>query len=542
MATAGPRLITAVGPTPSGGTVTIRSDGKAILYTPAAGYTGPDTFTYTVDGELEANVTVQVTPLAQGDYFQFYPDAPQPYSLYVLANDNFGRGYTGPGMITAAEVLSGDGQVSIQNGQTLLFDPTTAGSHSIRYTVDGKYEATVSVWIRNVVNSDSYVVDQNSAARQLDVFANDFSLNYPYYYFYPGPKLITGVSQSVHGGTVTVAADGRSVSYEPADDYHGPDSFTYTVDGFMSASVSVEVIRRVRDDQFRVDAADGPQALPVLVNDLFGANYSGPQHVTAVTATSAGGTATIGADGRSIVYTPSAGFVGTDTFTYTVDSALKAEVKVVVDAPASEQSPTFGSLEDYTQFLIDDALDRYQYLFGNTAWDWEFSNGGPTAGFPPADSRSHSETNVQVAGVDEGDIVEFDSDFVYMLTDSEVVIVDAWPANELSVESRLEIEGRPLVEFLHGDRLTVISELGGGYAFPPWFEGSPLVDRVGGPFFFEPLPSFTIVTVIDVSNRAAPRNRANHDDGRQVRRFARRGRFCVCAGEQCRTHSPRSRK
>jgi Beta propeller domain len=100
--------------------------------------------------------------------------------------------------------------------------------------------------------------------------------------------------------------------------------------------------------------------------------------------------------------------------------------------------------------------------------------------------------------------VEFDSDFVYMLTNSEVVIVDAWPADELSVESRVEIEGRPLVEFLHGDRLTVISELGGGNRLPPWLEGSPVADRIDGPIFFEPLPSFTIVTVIDVSDRAAP--------------------------------------
>jgi uncharacterized secreted protein with C-terminal beta-propeller domain len=500
----GPRLITAVGPTSNGGTVTIRGDGKALLYTPAEGYTGSDTFTYTVDGALEANVTVQVTPLAQGDYYQFYPDAPQPYTLHVLSNDNFGRGYSGPGIITAAEVVSGDGQVSVQNGQTLLFDPATADSHSIRYTVDGKYETTVSVWIRNVVSPDSFAVDQNSAANRLDVLANDFQVSYYPYYFYPGPRLITGVTQSAHGGTVTIAADGRSVTYEPADDFHGGDHFSYTVDGFMTATVSVEVIRRVRDDQFRVDAADGPQALPVLVNDLFGANYSGPGQITGVTATSAGGTATIGADRHSIVYTPAAGFVGTDTFTYTVDGALKAEVKVVVDAPASEQSPTFGSLEDYTQFLIDDALERYQYLFGQTAWSYVDYSGDPRAGGPPAEDRSHSETNVQVAGVDEGDIVEFDSDFVYMLTDSELVIVDAWPADELSVESRVEIEGRPLVEFLHGNRLTVISEMGGGFALPPWLEGSPLVDRVGGPFFFEPLPSFTIVTVIDVSDRAAP--------------------------------------
>jgi hypothetical protein len=399
---AGARIITAVGPTSSGGTVTIRGDGKALLYTPAAEYTGTDTFTYTVDGELEATVTLYVTPLAQGDYEQFYPDAPQPYSINVLDNDHFQRGYAGPGIVTAAEVLDGDGDVSIQSGRTLLFNPSAAGSHTIRYTVDGKYQATVSVWIRNVVFGDSFVADQNSSAQQFNVLSNDFYLSYPYY-SYPGPRVITGVTQSASGGTVTIAADGKSVHYEPPEDYHGTDTFTYTVDDFMTATVSVEVIRRVRDDQFRVDAADGPQALPVLVNDLFGANYSGPGQITGVTATSGGGAATIAADGHSIVYTPAAGFVGTDTFTYTVDGALKAEVKVVVDAPPSEQSPTFGSLEDYTQFLIDDALVRYQYLFGQITWGYELVGGpfGPPVAMDGM-GRNHSETNVQVAGVDEG--------------------------------------------------------------------------------------------------------------------------------------------
>jgi len=33
-----------------------KEGGKAILYTPAAGYTGEDSFTYTVDGVLQATV------------------------------------------------------------------------------------------------------------------------------------------------------------------------------------------------------------------------------------------------------------------------------------------------------------------------------------------------------------------------------------------------------------------------------------------------------------------------------------------------------
>ena len=119
-----------------------------------------------------------------------------------------------------------------------------------------------------------------------------------------------------------------------------------------------------------------------------------------------------------------------------------------------------------------------------------------------ADDRSHSETNVQVAGVDEGDIVEFDSDYAYMLTDSDVVIVNAWPAEHLSVASRVDIDGRPIAEFLHGDRLTVISRVGGFGPGISYSTGGISTDDywLGG----SSQPGSTIVTVIDVSNRSAP--------------------------------------
>lgn len=517
----GPRVITGVGATEYGGTVAIRNDGKALLYTPALGFTGTDQFTYRVDGALEAGVTVYVQALAQPDHFEFCPNPNDPpYAIHVLGNDFFNRGYAGPGVITAVEVVAGSGQVTIQNGRALLFDPGAAGWHSIKYTVDGKYETTASVSIRNLPDPDQVLMDQNAAAVRIDVLTNDFDPE-PYYSYYhcpaqnyPGPRQITSVSATKYGGVVTIAPDGRSLYYQPPADFHGEDSFTYTVDGFMTGTVTAQVIRRVRDDQYRVDAADGPQSLPVLVNDLFGANYAGPGQITGVTATSAGGTATIAADGHAIVYTPRAGFVGSDTFTYTVDGKLKAQVTVVVDVPAVNQQGTFGSLTDYMQFLIEDALERYQHLFGQPAWTFVAFDDldGPTMAGPrgPAE-RNHSETNVQVAGVDEGDIVEFDADYVYMLTDSDVVIVDAWPADELAIASRVDIEGRPIAEFLHGDRLTVISETGGFFGLPidvlpatVDFIGRPIGDSIWTwpPFPVEPYS--TIVTVIDVSDRSEP--------------------------------------
>lgn len=506
----GPKQITAVGPTEREGEVVIGLGGRSLSYTPPPGFVGPDQFVYTVDGQLDAQVTVGVRALAQGDYFRFCADPTHgPYVLDVLENDHFRQGYPGPGVITAVSATDNGGDVTVADGRQLLFVPGSSGRDSFRYTVDDRYEAAVTVSITGHLRNDSFVIDQNSPASDLDVLANDFANNHRRECAssdYRGSRRITGVSDSEQGGIVTIAEDGSRVRYQPPNDFQGDDRFTYTVDGLMQTTISIHVIRRVRDDQFRVDAEGGIEPLAVLVNDLFGADYSGAGQITAVSAPSAGGSAVVADDLRSIDYAPPAGFVGTDTFVYTVDGALKAEVRVVVGTSRDEQFPTFGSLEEYQQFLIDDALVRYEHLFGQPAWQgyWMSEDGFP--GQPrvftnSSGDRSHSETNVQVEGVDEADIIEFDSDFVYMLTDEELVIVDAWPAEEMSVASRVAIEGTPIAEFLQGDRLTVISGMGGGF-----FPREPLVEDVIWPPWppIPPVPLSTIVTVLDVTDRTAP--------------------------------------
>lgn len=508
---AGAKVITAVGPTEAGATVTIEPGGGAVLYTPAPGHTGADRFTYTVDGELQAEVFVVVTPLTQNDSTNVRTyTLGQSFTIDLLANDYFDRGYTGPGEVTNVELVSGEADFTFQANGRLTATPTANGSLLFRYTVDGRYQGDYYLSIRSQTVGDHVVVEINSDAREVDVLSNDFR-RYQHAY-YGGPRIITATSEPLSGGRVTIADNGKSVFYTPAKDFYGKESFTYKVDGFWTETVTIDVFRRVRDDTFRVDQADGQQTLPVLVNDLFGSNYAGVGAITAVTPSSGGATVQIGPNGQSILYTPAAGFTGEDTFSYTVDGRLIAEVTVVVDTPAEERYGKFEGVDDYFQFLLDDALERYAHLFGQAAWnrgietvafDVDLNGAGPTA------DRTHSETNVQVAGVDEGDIVEFDADYVYALSDSGVTIFDAWPAEDLSVASRIDIEGRPLVEYLSGDRLTVISQPKPTYNHPWWYDRNSIgVDFVSDSIGLWPpyyaAPSETIVTVIDVSDRTAP--------------------------------------
>jgi len=177
------------------------------------------------------------------------------------------------------------------------------------------------------------------------------------------------------------------------------------------------------------------------------------------------------------------------------------------ELPVFEQ---FESSEQLEQFLVDDALKRYGDMFGNQAWPWNwYARGGDVAMLekgvpspPVADARDYSETNTQVDGVDEADIVKTDGDYIYLLSGSELVIAHAWPAPEMHVESRTTFEGTPIEQYLNGDRLTVISQ---SYQYDgqikPWL-GGPM--RIAGGFWPGPSTTETRVSVFDVTDRSAP--------------------------------------
>jgi inhibitor of cysteine peptidase len=71
-------------------------------------------------------------------------------------------------------------------------------------------------------------------------------------------------------------------------------------------------------------------------------------------------------------------------------------------------------------------------------------------------SPDYSQTNVQVAGVDEPDFVKNDAKYIYVISGSTLTIVDAYPATSASVLSKTEIEDTPREIFINGDRLVLI--------------------------------------------------------------------------------------
>ena len=70
-----------------------------------------------------------------------------------------------------------------------------------------------------------------------------------------------------------------------------------------------------------------------------------------------------------------------------------------------------------------------------------------------------TQTNIQVQGVDEGDSVETNGQYLYLLSGDTMLILDASPSTGLKTLSETSIDCTPIAEYLSGSRLTVISNL-----------------------------------------------------------------------------------
>ena len=69
----------------------------------------------------------------------------------------------------------------------------------------------------------------------------------------------------------------------------------------------------------------------------------------------------------------------------------------------------------------------------------------------------YSGTNVQVEGVDEGDIIKSDGEYLYVVKNQEILLVKAYPAEEMSVAGRISLAQNTQEIFVEQDRLLVIS-------------------------------------------------------------------------------------
>lgn len=89
-------------------------------------------------------------------------------------------------------------------------------------------------------------------------------------------------------------------------------------------------------------------------------------------------------------------------------------------------------------------------MMGNAVKSESAADGGSTG----APAPSYSNTNVQVQGVDEADMVKTDGKYIYSFYRNRLVITQAFPADEMKIVKQLTLENiTPQEMFINGNKL-----------------------------------------------------------------------------------------
>ena len=142
---------------------------------------------------------------------------------------------------------------------------------------------------------------------------------------------------------------------------------------------------------------------------------------------------------------------------------------------------SFDSPEELKTFVIANQGGTSYYGAERMALSADMAVAESTAG----SSLDYSKTNVQVAGIDEGDILKTDGEYIYTITDNTLFIIEA--GEDASVVSQVEFDNRPSGLFVDGDRLAIFGNAYKGLEFS-------IVPRYG----------MTTYMIYDISNREEP--------------------------------------
>lgn len=241
-------------------------------------------------------------------------NANTPATIDVLKND------TTTGLKLTAVSTPSHGTASIQNGM-VSYTPASgySGPDAFTYTAAGSdgvtSTANVAVTVLPMAVDDSATTKPGTAVT-IPVLGNDVGTG----------LTVTSVDTPGHG-TATVASNG-AVTYTPSAGFTGTDTFTYTVtdasDQTATATASVTVVAPpVAKDDTASTETGAPVTADVLAND------SGTGLTITQVSTPAHGTASV--QNGKVVYTPAAGFVGSDSFTYTVTDAIGSTAQATVN-------------------------------------------------------------------------------------------------------------------------------------------------------------------------------------------------------------------
>ncbi|WP_170940626.1 tandem-95 repeat protein [Pseudoalteromonas sp. NBT06-2] len=330
----------------SAGIVNINSD-NTLTYTPNINFIGKDVIDYTISdgngGEDSAKVFITVInlnddPVANPDTAATSED--ESLFIDVLNNDTDSDGDT----LTIIAATASNSSVLAVVGSSLSYTPNLNfnGSDSINYSISdgngGTASSTVNVTVFAVnddpiATPDIQTVNEDSTV-SISVLINDSDVD--------GDNLsITTATAS--SGAVSIV-DGANLSYTPNLNFNGSDSINYSISdgngGTASSTVNVTVLA-VNDDPIAIaDNQSTNEDTSVNINILSNDSDIDGDTLSVTIATATHGSVTIETD-KTLNYTPSSNFNGSDTINYSISdgnggstsSTVSLIIVAVNDAP-----------------------------------------------------------------------------------------------------------------------------------------------------------------------------------------------------------------
>ncbi|NNC93457.1 MAG: tandem-95 repeat protein [Acidimicrobiia bacterium] len=349
----GDALSATAGSGPAFGTLALAPDGS-FTYSPAADYTGADTFTYIVDdgagGSATATVVVEVLPV--NDAPRAFDDAaatsgPAAVVIAVLDNDVDVEGDFDPASVSIVIPATKGLAVANPDG-TIDYTPASGetGADSFIYEICDVSAlcdtATVTIGLMGPDTvDDAATMAEDAAPITIDVVANDTDPNADL------DPTSAVVEVPASNGLATANGDG-TFDYDSALDFEGTDTFDYTVCDLTGAcNVATVTITVTAVNDAPVANDDGPGVAEdsasgvtfnVLANDtdvdldaLSLDSFDGSSITDGLLTDNGSG---------SFTYVPDPDFFGVETLAYAVtDGALTDTGAVTITVANVPDSP-----------------------------------------------------------------------------------------------------------------------------------------------------------------------------------------------------------
>ena len=420
----------------------ISGTSTLLTYIPSEGFTGIDSFTYTITDEngLTATATVDiyieyVEPIngvaeAKGDAITVAQNTTS--SLNVLADngngaDDFGTdGAATNGLTFLNGTLTGvseQGTLAVDTKGTdspldddITYTPKTGftGVDHFYYSItDASGDtsiAQVAVTVTEVASpsaaNDAFSLIQDSSLTNFDVLANDsFGLNGAH----PTESLTIDAATNTNGATVAVNAG--KVEYTPQTGFLGTDSFDYVIkdaSGIESrATVTVTVgpivvssgLLEAKDDAVTVTQNSGANEISILLDngsgaDSFGANGPNANHPISLSAfyTNVGSELGLNSSTGIVSYTPRTDFIGIDTFNYTITDTNGNGSTATVTVTVTSAALVLSAVNDTASAIENSSVAKVIDVLANDSFG--------TAGTHPTESLAiNASTNINGATI-----------------------------------------------------------------------------------------------------------------------------------------------